>query len=110
MARRAGQLAAGYDQVRAAIAQARPAFLIEASDGAADGRAKLAALWRAKWDEPQIVAPFTAAELGEAIGRDRAVHLAVSQGGLADRLRRELDRLSGFRDGGGDLAATAENG
>jgi len=44
LVRRAGDLILGYEQVREAIASARPACLIEASDGAQDGRGNILAL------------------------------------------------------------------
>jgi predicted RNA-binding protein YlxR (DUF448 family) len=44
LARRAGDLILGYEQVREAIQTARPYCLIEASDGAADGRGNVLAL------------------------------------------------------------------
>jgi hypothetical protein len=36
-------------------------------------------------------------ELGAAAGRDRAVHIVLSPGRLADSLKREAGRLAGFR-------------
>jgi predicted RNA-binding protein YlxR (DUF448 family) len=44
LARRAGDLILGYEQVREAIQTARPHCLIEASDGAEDGRGSVLAL------------------------------------------------------------------
>src|SRR3954467_10471357 len=41
LARRAGDLTSGFEKVSAAIAAGKAAWLIEASDGAADGRRKL---------------------------------------------------------------------
>lgn len=93
LARRAGQVEAGFDQVRAALAKAPQGVLVEAADGAEDGRGKLRAL------APQmpVVDVLRGEELGAAFGRDRFVHLLLAPGRLAERLRIEGERLAGFR-------------
>jgi predicted RNA-binding protein YlxR (DUF448 family) len=93
LARRAGQVAAGFEQVRAALRSHEAAVLLAASDGAADGRRKLR---RLAPDLPLIVA-FGSAELGAALGRDSLVHVAVAPGALAQRLLQDVARLAGFR-------------
>lgn len=95
LARRAGQVAVGFEQVRSALRTGRAAVLVAASDGAADGRQKLR---RLAPDLPVIVA-FSSAELGAALGRESLVHVAVAPGGLAQRLRQDVERLAGFRAG-----------
>ncbi len=50
---------------------------------------------------PPLVALFTAAELGAALGRGRAVHVALARGSLARRLVLEAQRLAGFGPEGG---------
>jgi hypothetical protein len=93
LARRAGQIEAGFDQVRAALTKTRRGVLVEASDGAEDGRGKLRAL------APQVpmVDVLSSEELGAAFARDRFVHILLAPGRLADRLQAEAERLSGFR-------------
>lgn len=97
MARRSGAAVAGLSKVRQALESGRPGLLLEASDGAADGRARLRAL---AGDRP-VVAVLTSAELAGAFGREHTVHGFVDSGGpgggLADRLQRDADRLAGFR-------------
>jgi predicted RNA-binding protein YlxR (DUF448 family) len=95
LARRAGQVAVGFEQVRAALSSRTAAVLLAASDGAADGRRKLR---RLAPDLPLIVA-FSSAELGAALGRESLVHVAVAPGGLAQRLLLDVARLAGFRSG-----------
>lgn len=97
LARRAGQVAAGFEQARAWLRAGRAAVLIAASDGADGGRGRLAALAC----ELPVVALFTAAELGAALGRGRAVHVALARGSLARRLVLEAQRLAGFAPEGG---------
>jgi len=96
MARRAGQAVAGFDRVHAALAGASGGLLIEAADGAEDGRGKLRALER---DVP-VAASLSGEELGAAFGRERIVHVLLAPGRLADRLQAETERLAGFRDFG----------
>lgn len=99
LGKRAGALALGFDQVEAAIRKAAPLGLIEAADGAADGREKLARLAFGLWGAAApVVGCFTAAELGMALGRDRVVHAAWLQERMARLWAVEANRLSGFRD------------
>ncbi len=93
LARRAGQLVAGFDQVADALRHRRVAVLVAAADGAPEGRRKLRALAGAV----PLIELLDRRELGSAIGRDEVVHLAVLPGGLAERLRHEAARLAGFR-------------
>lgn len=98
LARRAGAAIAGQTKVRQALEAGRPGVLLEAADGAEEGRARLRAL---AGDRPKI-AVLTAAELAGAFGRDHTVHAFVDSGGpgggLADRMFRESQRLAGFRE------------
>lgn len=93
LARRSGQAVAGFEKVRGALKDGDVAVLLEASDGAADGREKLA---RLPFDGPTL-SLWTAEALGEPFGRDRAVHAAVFAGGLAERLDRDAARLEAVR-------------
>jgi predicted RNA-binding protein YlxR (DUF448 family) len=95
LARRAGQVAMGFDQVRSCLRSSSAAVLIAAADSAADGRRKLRQLAP---DLPLITA-FSRAELGAALGREGIVHVAVAPGGLARRLIAAVRRLAGFRGG-----------
>jgi uncharacterized protein len=99
LARRAGQVVVGFEQVRAWLRASKAAVLIAAADGAAEGRAKLR---RLAPDLPLITA-FPRDELGACLGRDEVVHVAVAPGGLAQRLLRDVERLAGFRPDALDL-------
>lgn len=96
--RRAGAVAMGASQVEGAI-RGRPALaLIEASDGAADGREKLQRLHVGLWGAPPpTIACFTSAELGMALGRDRVIHACLLQERMALGWAAEIGRLAGFR-------------
>jgi predicted RNA-binding protein YlxR (DUF448 family) len=94
LARRAGQVTAGFDQVAETLRAGRAGLLIEAADAASGGAGKLRALGPGL----PVMAALTADELGQALGRERAVHLTVAPGRLAGRLVDEAARLAGFRD------------
>lgn len=102
LARRAGQSVAGFDKVRGWLRDGKAALLIEASDGAADGRRKLQAGMRGV----PTVAALSAAELAAALGREIVVHVAVARGPLADRLRAAAHRLAEMRDSQADGGET----
>jgi predicted RNA-binding protein YlxR (DUF448 family) len=93
LARRAGQLTAGFDQVAETLRAGRAGLLIEAADAAPGGAGRLRALGTGL----PVICVLSADELGMALGRDRAVHLAVAPGRLAGRLVAEAARLAGFR-------------
>ncbi len=98
LARRAGALVTGFDKVQRALTERRVAVLVEASDGARHGRARLGALAR---DIP-VIAQFDGAALSRSLGRENVVHAALAPGRLADRFLRESARLAGVRGISGD--------
>lgn len=92
-ARRAGQVTTGFEKVRSWLGAGKASLLLEASDGAEDGRRKLAISAR---DIP-VIDLFRGDELSQALGRENAVHVAVRAGKLAGLLQQEAARLGGFR-------------
>jgi len=97
LARRSGSLVTGFEKVDVALRTGKAVLLIQAKDAGMDGRSKLA---RHTLPEVEIWAPLTAEQLGRAIGRDYAVHVAVGPGGLATRLKSVLRRQQGLSDDG----------
>ena len=97
LARRAGALTSGFEKVAALISSGRAAWLIEASDGSADGRGKLLALARHAPKPPKVCGAFDADELGLALGLGHAIHTAFPAGRWAERFDEALSRLAGFR-------------
>ena len=97
LARRAGDLTSGFEKVSAAIDAGKAAWLIEASDGAADGRRKLLGKTRKHTPPTPVFGLFTAAELGLALGGENVIHTAFLAGRAADRWAEDALRLSGFR-------------
>jgi uncharacterized protein len=98
LARRAGRLAMGYDAVRIALkAAVPPAWRIEASDGAEDGRRRIDQLARAMELAVPVAGCFSAEALGAAVGRTGMVHMVLAAGPEADGFAATLVKLSGFR-------------
>jgi predicted RNA-binding protein YlxR (DUF448 family) len=95
LARRCGAVAGGFDAVSACLGSGAAALLLQAKDAAEGGRGKLRAVARAH-DVP-VAEVFSAEELGRALGREALVHVALTAGGIAARLRVELARLDGVR-------------
>ncbi len=95
LARRAGQVAAGFDRVEAWLRTKPAGVLLAAADGAAGGRAKVRALATGV----PVLDLFSGAELGGALGRQESVHVVLAPGRLADSLLLEAGRLTGFRRG-----------
>lgn len=93
MARKAGAAVTGFEKVRARLKQGPVGALLAATDGAEDGRAKLA---RAAGDAP-LIEVLDAGELGLAFGREFAIHAALDPGRIAERAVRDAHRLAAFR-------------
>jgi hypothetical protein len=118
LAKRSGAIAAGTRQVEEAIRRAQPYYLIEASDGAAQGREDMKRLAFGLWgEEPHVIGCFSSAEMGMALGRDPVVHAILLHEGMARRWAIEVDRLAGFRaitpaswPTGGDRRRSAADG
>ena len=97
LAKRAGDLISGFEKVAAALSAGKAAWLIEAADGAADGRRKISNVARKSPKPPQLCGLFDAEELGLALGAENVIHTAFLAGRGADRWTNDVRRLSGFR-------------
>ena len=101
LARRAGDLILGFEKTAQAIEQGKTAWLVEASDGAQDGRRKLLQSTRRATDAglsaPRLLGVFSSEELGLALGLGNVIHVALLAGRGADRWTMDVERLSGFR-------------
>jgi hypothetical protein len=96
--RRAGALALGATQVEAAIRSKPALLLVEAADGAMEGREKLMSLHIGLWGRPPAaVGCFDQTEMGVALGRERVIHACLLQERLALGWAAEIGRLAGFR-------------
>lgn len=96
LARKSGDLTSGFEKVSSAIVSGKAAWLVEARDGAADGRRKLLAQARKQPKPPQVFGLFTAEELGLALGGENVIHTAFLAGRAAERWAEDARRLEGF--------------
>jgi uncharacterized protein len=95
---KAGLVVAGFEKTAEALAAGKARLLIEAFDGAEDGRNKL----RLRRSENcEIVSAFASQELDLALGRANVIHAAVAQGSLAEKLLAAVRRVEAF---GGETA------
>ncbi len=97
LARRAGALSVGFESVHAAAVSGRAAWLIEASDGAADGRRKLAGASKRAAKPPRVCGAFTSDDLSLALGLGNVIHVALLAGRWAERWTEEVEHLAAFR-------------
>ncbi|MEI6439449.1 MAG: RNA-binding protein [Alphaproteobacteria bacterium] len=97
LAKRAGDLISGFEKVAAALGSGKVAWLVEASDGAPDGRRKIQNAARKSPKPPRLIGVYTAMELGLALGGENVIHTAFLAGRGADRWTLDVMRLSGFR-------------
>lgn len=112
MARRAGKLVIGFDQVRAALKDMaavidsaggrvrKSAILLTAEDAAADGRNKLKALADRVSESGAALtqmALFDAKTMGGAVGREQFVHALVETDAAGKQLYAAMQRLAVYR-------------
>ena len=89
-ARRAGQAVSGWQAVREWLLADRAGLLVQASDGSPAEKARLVG-----HRQLPVAGPLSGAELGAPFGRDRAVHVAIARGRLAEKIAAEAARLAG---------------
>lgn len=93
LARKAGLAITGYEKVKSWLSEGRVKVLLQASDGSERGKGKL---WTP--EGARYFGCLTADELGLAFGRGRAIHGALSSGGLSARVVEEASKLRGLRE------------
>ncbi len=107
LARKAGQAVSGFDKVAAALDKGEVSVLISASDGAPDGRRKLAARMKKAGLGEKIADSFTSAQLSLAFSRPNVIHAAMTGGGLADRFLQLARWAKALGAGDGDAGSAA---
>ena len=85
LANKAGLVIAGFEKVAAAIGKGRVSVLLEAADGAEDGRRKLVGKLNSSGQEAEIVRSFDSAALDLALGRPHVIHAALAGNGLTGK-------------------------
>ena len=101
LARKAGALETGFEKVMTAIDRGRVVCLIEARDGAEDGRRKLEQRLRVAKEQgilPDVatLSPLWAYEMGLALGRGNVIHAALIQGRMQAKVVADLARLERY--------------
>lgn len=102
MAARSGVLLLGADRIDTAARGGEVHWLAHAADAADDGRRKRDQSWRVGLDEEGSgrqgdVLPLGRDALSVALGRENAVHLALTDRGWAERAVRLFARWRAFR-------------
>lgn len=98
LARRAGNLVLGFDSILKSFDGGRPPrVLVEAREGAADGRRKLVSAAAGHGVTVCVIDCLSGDELRLALGRENVIHAAVKPGPLANRLILDRARLTGLR-------------
>jgi len=97
LTRKGGQAVTGYERVKDWLNQGAARVLVQASDGSERGKSKLSTPYGG-----DFIGWLTADELGRAFGRQSAVHAALGDGGLAQRVVEEAARLKGLRVSDGE--------
>ncbi len=90
LARKAGEAITGFMKVEAALGKGPVRHLLHAPDAGSDGVKKLNRLAQPDTLVSQVL---TADELNLAFGLTNVIHAAVAQGGLAEKLNVQLERL-----------------
>jgi len=94
LAHKAGLVNSGFSKVESAL-KGDIAVLIEAQDGAADGKRKLAAQAKPGVERVEY---FTSAQLSLALGRPNVVHAAVGSHSLAEKFLVAVRRIKDYEN------------
>ena len=98
---RSGTLISGNERIEQAARKGQVRLLLHASDAGEDGRKKLAQAWRVGEDaegtgREGLVLPVDRGTLSMALGRENAVHLALTDARDAARVLAHLSRWQFF--------------
>lgn len=96
LARREGGIVNGFEKALAAVKSGRAGWIIEASDGAEEGRRRILYAGGQQTPSPNVCGSFSNAELSLALGTENAIHVALLSGRRVQRWSLEMKRLSGF--------------
>lgn len=110
---RAGNLISGAEKIDSAARSGQVALLLHASDAGEDGRKKRDQSWRVGQDAEGTglagtILPVDRGPLSMALGRDNAVHIAITDRGAATRILSALSRWRYYT--GCDTGAQADSG
>lgn len=111
---RAGNLITGNDRIEEAARRGNVKMLLHAADAGDDGRRKLAQAWRVGsgaegTDLAGQPLPVDRGALSMALGRENAVHIAVTNARAADRVSAHLNRWQFFTGWSRDMDSRGPN-
>lgn len=99
--RKAGLALNGFEKVADCVEKGRALVLLEASDGAADGRERLLRQVKRRVEGHKqlihVAGLLNSAELSLAFGQQHVIHAALKTDPVTNMAWRDLVRLSGFR-------------
>ncbi len=111
LARKAGVATSGFDRVTALIDKRRVKVLIEAREGAPDGRRKLTARLKRAGIRAEIVDILSMDDLSLAFSRPNVIHAAMQGGGLSKTFLKLARKLAGLeQERGMDRSARKHQG
>jgi uncharacterized protein len=116
IARKAGEVVAGFTKVEIAIASQPIIALLRATDASEDGQRKIAAALRQRFSEGAekilTISAFTSAQLDLALSRPNVVHAALLAGRAGDTVLARWSLLDRFRttDPGEGASSKRRNG
>lgn len=98
LAKKAGQVVAGFFKVEAAIKSGSAVGLVHASDGSIDGARKLQAVLRQFGASEKVeVGLFTSLQLSLALGSTNVIHAALTEGLASEAFLSQCRRLERYR-------------
>lgn len=106
MVNKAGLAVAGFNKVGAALEKGEAAAILEAADGGADGKRKIAQAVRRGLGPVETIALFTSSQLDLALGRTNVIHAALARGGPTNAFLARCRRVAAYR---GENASDAAN-
>ncbi len=102
LARKAGVATSGFDRVAAWIDKRCLKVLIEAREGARDGRRKLVARLKRAGIRAEIVDILSSDDLSLAFSRPNVIHAAMQGGGLSKTFLKLARKLAGLEGHSGE--------
>ena len=93
LGRKSGESITGFENVKEALMAERVETLFQASDGSARQKSKL----KPPFGDDTHFECLTQSELGQAFGREYAIHVALLGGGLTEKIQLEAQKLRGLR-------------
>lgn len=97
LANKAGKVAPGFGKAETALMKGDAAVLLHATDGAADGKRKLAQAARRSGREVPMLEVFSSGQMDLALGRENVVHAALLADPVSDAFLARAHQLLRYR-------------